>query len=171
MSEKKKEETEGFVVEMGTPVPVEMEIPTPDPEPKKKKKTRAPRKKKGQFKELEQNISLLLLTLSNLAAARDPIWKLSEDEVKAVADPSSRILGEMGLSDEANEKADYVMLFFAVAGIMLPRILMLKARGGSKKDGARQPQRAPENNHGPADGASPRGIAGGNVKQLLPGLV
>lgn len=166
MVEDKKE----TIIEMGTPVPVELDVPVPEDKPKRKRASK--KVKPEEHKELEQNISMMLMTLSGMAASRDPIWTLDPAEVEAVAKPASRILARMGAEDEANKNADYILLVVAAAGIMIPRIMLIKAKGGAKVDkqpGAGQPQNTNASSSAKTAGPGPRRNSN-NVKELLPGL-
>lgn len=158
MAEKEKK-TEEVVME--DPKPVELEVPTAAEKQKRQ------RKKKEEHVELEQNISIMVNTVFELLAQRDPIWKLSEVEVESVAKPSARIIARMGAEEETNKNADYILLAVGLAGILIPRFMILKAR------------RAKVEQQG-SKGEAPAGSAefnkasssanAGNVKFLLPSL-
>jgi hypothetical protein len=166
MVEDKKE----TIIEMGTPVPVELDVPVPEDKPKRKRASK--KVKLEEYKELEQNISMMLMTLSGMAASRDPVWQLAPEEIEAVAKPGSRILARMGAEDEANKNADYILLVVAVAGIMIPRIMIIKAKGGAKsarQPGPDEPQRPVASGSRENAGTGPRRNSN-NVKELLPGL-
>ncbi len=165
------EEAKKQAVEMGTPAPVAVEVPAAEEKPKRGR----PRKKtKGEeHHELEQNVKMMLVTMSGMAASRNPIWKLSAAEIDAVAKPASRILARLGAEEEANKNADYVLLAVGVAGIIIPRIMIMKAKGGVKRasgqPGPEQPESTTAASSGKVAATSPW-HGRNNVKQLLPGL-
>lgn len=164
----KKEEKEpaAEVVVMGEPEQINVEVPAV--EEKGKKRKRQDKEDKAAVKELEQNLSILLKTGFEMLALRDPVWKVQDAEIEAVAKPGARILNRLGAAEEANKNADYFLLAVGLAMIVIPRVLMIKAREKAVKEGGR-PERKAAEGHGSA-AETRAGNAPGNVKYVLPGL-
>lgn len=172
MADTKEEKKKEPIIEMGTPAMVALEVPAPVEEKPKRKRKTTKKKKQEEYAELEQNLNMMLMTLSGMAASRDPVWQLAPEEIEAVAKPGSRILARMGAEDEANKNADYILLVVAVAGIMIPRIMIIKAKGGAKsarQPGPDEPKRPVASGSRENAGTGPRRNSN-NVKELLPGL-
>jgi hypothetical protein len=162
----KDEKVKLEVIEMGEPRPVELEVPVPE-EKTKGKRGRKKKQEKNEHVELEQNLTVMVKTVFDLLALRDPIWKLADQEVEAVTKPGARILARMGAEEETNKNADYLLLAVGVAGILLPRIMIIRARGQVKQD-ERTPDQAGAGGSKTVKSGPPSG--GNNVKQLLPAL-
>ncbi len=158
------------VVKMDEPKAVELEVPALEEKPKRgrPKKTEKAEKKEEHL-ELEQNIAVMIKTVFDMMAVRDPIWKLADTEVEAVAKPGARILARLGAEEDANKNADYLLLIVGIAGIILPRVMVIRARGGQVKQSNEQPERTVNSGGGKPAAAGSRNVAS-NVKQLLPAL-
>lgn len=158
------------IVKMDEPKAVELEVPALEEKPKRgrPKKTKKAEKKEEHL-ELEQNIAVMIKTVFDMMAVRDPIWKLADTEVEAVAKPGARILTRLGAEEETNKNADYLLLIVGIAGIVLPRIMVIRARGRQVKQSNEQPERALNPGSGKPAATGARNGAS-NVKQLLPAL-
>jgi len=155
------------VVKMDEPKTVELEVPAPE-EKTKRGRSKKSGKKKEEHLELEQNIAVMVKTVFDMLAVRDPIWTISDTEVTAVTKPGARILARLGAEEETNKNADYFLLIVGIAGIVLPRIMLIRARGQVRQQNE-QPERTSTPGSGKSVETSTRNVAG-NVKQLLPAL-
>lgn len=162
MADKGKE----AIVEMEEPKVIDLEIPLLDEKPRKRKK----KEKEQDHLQLEQNLYVMVKTVFELIAQRDPIWRLSDVEIEAVTKPGARILVRLGAEEETNKNADYIMLIIGIAGIIIPRLMMVKARG---KVAENVEQRRNESKDAGGNESTNRASAAGsagNVKFLLPSL-
>lgn len=97
-------------------------IPAQDNKPKKKKKLT---KKEVQLGELQQNIQVLLLGGFELLSKRaGSHWIISVEESEKIAEPLTRILDRMELSEKLAAYSDYLTLTAAVAITVLPRLMV-----------------------------------------------
>lgn len=156
----------------GVPKLAVVEVPG-DEKPKEKKKTDTKKKKQtkeqrkaAELKELAGNLSVLIKTGFDMAAMRlGDVWEVTEEECKKIADPLARILNRYGVLEKAAEYSDFAALVMATGSVVIPRYLIYMEM--KKVDQARKVKPAvrrsnEENNPVPA--------AGGNVKELVPGL-
>lgn len=98
-------------------------IPAQDNKPKKKKKK--PTKKEVQLGELQQNIQVLLLGGFELLSKRaGRHWIISVEESEKIAEPLTRILDRMEVSEKLAAYSDYLTLTAAVAITVLPRLMV-----------------------------------------------
>lgn len=121
--------------------------------------------RKENHDDLEKNIGVMVRTVFDVLAARDPVWKLSDEEIEAVAAPGARILARLGAEEEANKNADYIILAVGLAGIIIPRVMIIKAR--------KQVDHETERQAGPSSPKNPGTSTGDNVrdiKRILPSL-
>lgn len=158
----KKEKVEE--IKMEDPRPVELEVPALEEKPKRRRK----KKEKEDHSELEQNLSIIIRTIFDMLATRDPVWKLADTEVEAVAKPGARILTRLGAEEETNKNADYLLLIIGIAGIIIPRVMVIKTRRQVRPVEPRSQGEA--GTGGPEASRSSSGSDTGNVKILLPGL-
>ena len=97
-------------------------IPAQDNKPKKKKKLT---KKEVQLGELQQNIQVLLLGGFELLSKRaGSHWIISVEESEKIAEPLTRILDRMEVSEKLAAYSDYLTLTAAVAITVLPRMMV-----------------------------------------------
>lgn len=97
-------------------------IPAQDNKPKKKKKLT---KKEVQLGELQQNIQVLLLGGFELLSKRaGSHWIISVEESEKIAEPLTRILDRMEVSEKLSAYSDYLTLTAAVAITVLPRLMV-----------------------------------------------
>ncbi len=97
-------------------------IPAQDNKPKKKKKLT---KKEVQLGELQQNIQVLLLGGFELLSKRaGSHWIISVEESEKIAEPLTRILDRMEVSEKLAAYSDYLTLTAAVAITVLPRLMV-----------------------------------------------
>lgn len=172
MAEDKKEKIEEIKkekieeIKMEDPRPVELEVPAIEEKPKRRRKKK---EKEEDHSELEKNLSNMIRTIFDMLSTRDPVWKLADTEVEAVAKPGAKILARLGAEEEANKNTDYLLLIIGIAGIFIPRLMVIKARRQVR-------QVEPAGSQGQADAGSSEanrtspGRGTGNVKLLLPGL-
>jgi len=110
----------------GTPELVVLDpekIPAQDNKPKKKKKK--PSKKDVQMGELQQNIQVLLLGGFELLSKRaGSHWAISVEESEKIAEPLTRILDRMEVSEKLAAYSDYITLTAAVGITVLPRVMV-----------------------------------------------
>ena len=98
-------------------------IPAQDNKPKKKKKK--PTKKEVQLRELQQNIQVLLIGGFELLSKRaGSHWAISVEESEKIAEPLTRILDRMEVSEKLTAYSDYITLTAAVAITVLPRVIV-----------------------------------------------
>lgn len=98
-------------------------IPAQDNKPKKKKKK--PTKKEVQLGELQQNIQVLLLGGFELLSKRaGSHWIISVEESEKIAEPLTRILDRMEVSEKLTAYSDYITLTAAVGITVLPRMMV-----------------------------------------------
>lgn len=166
-----KQVAEEELPKQGSPKVVQLEVPAPAPEKKKK----GPKPKKQELGELESNIKALLGTVFDLLAVRNPIWKVSTEELDAVAKPGARILDRLNQSDELNKNADYILLVVGLGMIIVPRAMIMKevqkktpkeVKPGGSEPRAEKP--AAGGNSG--GGGRPAGSSPSAIKAILGGL-
>jgi hypothetical protein len=78
---------------------------------------------------LEQNITTVgnaAFGMVGLATGSPHIWTLYPGEMEGVAAPAARIIDRAGATESTNKYTDYIMLFGAVALIVLPRIMEMR---------------------------------------------
>jgi hypothetical protein len=118
--------TTGGEAPQGTPELVVLDpekIPAQDNKPKKKKKK--PSKKDVQMGELQQNIQVLLLGGFELLSKRaGSHWAISVEESEKIAEPLTRILDRMEVSEKLAAYSDYITLTAAVGITVLPRMMV-----------------------------------------------
>lgn len=115
---------------------IEIEIPEPAPE----KKTTSSKKKKAAA---PNDLEILTINIEMLGAAgfglvgmltqQPEIWEITEPELKQIAAPAARIIERTGQLETTNKYSDYIMLFGAVALIVIPRIMAQKALNDQRR--------------------------------------
>ncbi|HDR7311496.1 TPA: hypothetical protein QCX08_004004 [Bacillus cytotoxicus] len=102
----------------------------------RKRKSRANAKKKASALGDAQQLKILLLTTSQIVAARPgmEMWAMSETEVDQLVTPLYNILSKNeGVGQVMSEYADHIALIVAVFTIFVPKFLMWKAARPKKE--------------------------------------
>lgn len=90
----------------------------------KKKRTS---KKESDDTVITQNIDLMLTTISGIISVRmGEHWLMSDEESKAIAEPTTRILKRLGVNEHASKYMDYFALIAGLGMYTVPRILVQK---------------------------------------------
>lgn len=136
---------------------------------KKKGRKQSPKDKAAE--EVKPAVTGLLGAVFTAGGTKNPIWQVTDQEIEMIADPASKILARLELSQGASEYADYIALLIALAAVCGPRIaITAQARKEAAKI-AGNADRTPAVSGGQdSAGGSTSLRAGGNVKAILPGL-
>jgi hypothetical protein len=113
---------------------IEIELPEPPPEKKTSKKKKAPAV--NEIDILTANVEMVgaaAFGLVGMVTQQPEIWEVSEPELKQIAAPAARIIERSGQLETTNKYSDYIMLFGAVALIIIPRIMAQKMINDQKK--------------------------------------
>lgn len=95
------------------------------PTPKVPAKKRSSAKEPAIDKSLESNVSMFLATGFEFISTRlGEHWKVSDEEVKAISEPMTKILQRLGVNETANKYMDYFALLAGVGMVVVPRILI-----------------------------------------------
>ena len=168
----------GTEAKQGIPGLAVVEVPG-DEKPKEKKKSDTKKKrqtkeqkKAAEVKELAGNLSVLIKTGFDITAMRlGPVWEVTDEECKKIADPLARILERYGILEKAAEYSDFASLAVAAGSVVIPRCLIYadikkKEEGGKgEKAGKVKPAIKRDSKEGEFIPSS-----GGNIKELVPGL-
>lgn len=150
-------ETESVVLEQNlvkTPKPVSVDVPgkekseAVDKEEEKKAKQRERQRKYREQKKAQaaqtggtkkkspakkadaSQLKFLLLTISNVMAARPgmEMWKLTNEEVDSIAEPLANMMARNeAVANALEEHGDAIALVTAIAMIAFPRVMMMMA--------------------------------------------
>ena len=78
---------------------------------------------------MESNVAMLIATGFEFTSTRlGEHWKVSEEEVKAISEPSTRILQRLGINETASKYMDYFALLAGIGMVVVPRILIGQAQ-------------------------------------------
>lgn len=110
---------------------VNVEIPTEEkeiPEPKPKKSSKKKNVTKSIALESEQVAVLIKSTFDIIGNKKGfEIWKLSEPEVKQIAEPLTNVLKRFTVFEKTlSQYADIVALLLAVGTIIIPRVIVMQ---------------------------------------------
>ena len=132
-SHKRKTNSDTPAAQTGTPAGETAEtVPTsPIPETPvltiaKKPGRKAAEKTAASDKDLQNNISALLMTGFGLTAAmtQSPHWAIDEASAKSIAEPLSRIMARLNLTETVTKYSDYAALIAALAVVVTPRVMI-----------------------------------------------
>lgn len=129
---------------------------------------------------LEINITAFIKTAFDITSLKaGPIWALSQEEARAIAVPAASILERAGAGAVTSKYSDYFMLIFAVAGVLVPRVIAAQTTRPTEnksmevlKHGPKLqpvPQRQTNDANKPANGNSPT-ISENPISESMPGL-
>lgn len=107
-------------------------IPKQTNSPKKKKSAKS--KKDLEMGELQSNIQVVLMggfeILSKRAGSH---WQISVEESEKIAQPMTRILDRLEISEKLNAYSDYLALTAALAMTVIPRV-MISSENNKRKE-------------------------------------
>lgn len=117
------------------PLPVDPAIPAPTGGKPKRKKRESKKEVQQNDAILQANIFTLLKTVNSLAAVKlGEIWLFSDEEINAIAEPATRILGRVGASEIAGKYSDYFMLALALSMPIGVRVIYMQTLQEEKKN-------------------------------------
>lgn len=154
------------------PSEIEVKKETKKSDSKKKKATQLnpkQQKKAQELADLQDTLTLLLKSTFDMVAIRSPIWEVTDEEIKNITGPLTRIIDRHNFAAAANEYGDYVALTLAVGMTVAPRVLLAQEmrKGGYSLDTKRKADSLNNNNDRQENFITPDSS---NVKKLIPGL-
>lgn len=151
------------------------------PAPEKKKRGRPPKASKETEDSGIGTAEIGMLVAGIFGLLSIPLgqhWQITPQEAQQVADPASRIIARMNMSEQVSKYSDPILLIMALATISVPRMMITLAskgkgnrreaqeRGGTGVPGEKG-QAMPGNAGDTRQNARP---VGGNVADILPAL-
>lgn len=131
-TEEEKRLSELVNVEQAPPIEIELKDGEMKPKPKKKKTSRKGKKDTATADQL----SLLIVTLSSIAAARPgwEHWMITPEEAKSIAVPLCEMVEKSEAFSKVAEHSEALALMAAVTVVMLPRVLITVSKQKEKSD-------------------------------------